>query len=148
MENGRLVGIDYGTKRVGVAVSDPLCIFASPFGTFSPDEIIPLLQDMVERDGLKGIVIGWPLTESGETGRAIRRVENFANTIRKALPGIPVITWDERYSSQKAQRYLIDSGIGKKARMAKARLDRAAAAVILQEYLDSEDVRGDDSRDI
>jgi putative holliday junction resolvase len=132
----RIAAVDYGTRRVGVAVSDPLRLFAQPHGTFDADGALAALQRLHETDGLAVVVVGWPLEEDGTEGLAVRRVVPFRNRLRKAFPGAEVVEWDERYSSQQATAAIRASGAGRKARREKGRVDRAAAAVILQEYLD------------
>ena len=133
----RIVAVDYGTKRVGLAVSDPLCLFAQPFGTYPPDEAVEALQRLHREERVETIVVGWPLTPDGEEGPATERVRPFLNRLRNAFPGLRVITWDERYSSVQAKEAIRRAGAGRKARQDKARVDRAAAAIMLQEYLES-----------
>lgn len=134
----RIVAVDYGTKRVGLALADPLRLFAQPFGTFPPDEAVTALQKLHREDGIETIVVGWPLTPDGEEGAAVERVRPYLNRLRNAFPGTEVIAWDERYSSARAKEAIRASGAGRKARRDKARVDQAAAAVVLQEYLDEQ----------
>ncbi len=137
----RIVAIDYGTKRVGVALADPLRLFAQPLGTFSPHEAVERLQRLHAEEGLSVIVIGWPLTEAGGEGPATERVQEYVNRLRNALPGVEVVKWDERYTSELAKRRIYASGGTRKRRAEKARVDAAAAGIILQEYLDAEAAR-------
>ncbi len=132
----RLVAVDPGTRRVGIAVADPLRLFAQSRGTCDPEGAVKELRALHREDGIEVLVVGWPLTPGGEEGAAVERVRPFLNRLRNALPDVEVVTWDERYSSQRAAAALVAAGVGKKARRQKGRLDRAAAAVILQEYLD------------
>lgn len=132
----RIVAVDYGTKRVGLAVADPLRLFAQPFGTFAPDGAVEALRTLHLREGIETIVVGWPLTPDGEEGPATERVRPFLNRLRNAFPGVEVVPWDERYSSARAKEAIRAAGAGRKARRDKGRVDRAAAAVVLQEYLD------------
>ena len=134
MPEPRIVAVDYGTKRVGVAVADPLRLFAQPFGTFSQAEAVEQLRRLQAEDGLAVIVLGWPLTETGEEGKATARVQQYANRLRNALPGVEIVKWDERYTSELAKEKLREAG----GRHTKGRVDAAAAGVILQEYLDSQ----------
>ena len=134
----RLVAVDYGTKRVGLAVADPLRLFAQPFGTFAPDEAVEALRALHRDEGIETIVVGWPLTPEGEEGAATRRVEPYFNRLRNAFPGVEVVRWDERFSSARAKEAIRAAGAGRKARRDKGRVDRAAAAVVLQEYLDEQ----------
>ena len=131
--------MDYGTRRVGLAVTDPFRLFAQPLGTFSPEGAVAHLQALHRREGLEAVVVGWPLTEAGEEGKATRRVAPFLGRLRNALPGVAVVTQDERYTTRRAVEALLESGVRKKARRQakqRGRLDAAAAAVILQDYLD------------
>lgn len=134
----RIAAVDYGTKRVGLAISDPLRLFAQPFGTFPPDAAVEALRALHRDEGIETIVVGWPLTPDGEEGAATRRVEPFFNRLRNAFPGVDVVRWDERYSSARAKEAIRAAGAGRKARRDKGRVDRAAAAVVLQEYLDEQ----------
>ena len=132
MSEGRVVGVDFGTKRVGIAVADPLAMFAQPVGTFSPDEAIARLRAIRDEDGILTVVIGWPLSEDGRETESTRRVDQFVRRIRNAVGKVNVVRWDERYTSEEARDRLV--GIGP---IDVGRLDTAAAGIILQEYLDS-----------
>lgn len=132
----RIVAVDYGTKRVGLAVADPLRLFAQPLGTYPPDEAVERLRALHHAEGLAALVVGWPLTPEGEEGAAVARVRPFFNRLRNAFPGVELVAWDERFSSARAKEAIRAAGAGRKARRDKGRVDRAAAAVILQEYLD------------
>ena len=132
----RIAAVDYGTRRVGLAVTDPLRLFAQPLGAFPPDQAVAELQHLHERDGLATVVVGWPLLEDGTEGKATRRVEPYVGRLRNALPGVVVVKQDERYTSQRAAEALVAAGVRKKARREKGRLDAAAATLILQDYLD------------
>ena len=133
---GRIIGIDYGKRRVGIAISDPLKLFSIPVGTFPPKEALAVLSKIRDDKGLVEIVIGWPLTLDGEEGEATERVQRFINRLKKAYPGIPLHKMDERYSSRRAVSALVDANVKVKARRQKGRIDSAAAAIILQDYLD------------
>ena len=132
----RIVGVDYGKKRVGIALADPLRIFAQPYGTFSPAEAVAALQRLEAEEGIERIVVGWPLTPEGEAGEATRFVQPFINRLRKALPGVAFTKQDERFTSERAKKAIRAAGVKRKARRDKARVDAAAAALILQDYLD------------
>lgn len=133
----RIVGVDYGKKRVGIALADPLRIFARPYGTFRPGEAVAALERLEAEEGIEVIVVGWPMTLEGEAGEATRFVQPFINRLRKALPGVEVVKQDERFSSERAKEAIRAAGAKRKARRDKARVDAAAAALILQDYLDS-----------
>lgn len=132
----RIVGVDYGTRRVGLAVADPLRLFAQPLATYPPDEAVAALRVLQDQEGIATLVVGWPLTPEGEEGAATKRVQPFINRLRNALPGVEIVAWDERFSSMRAKEAIRAAGVGRKARRDRARVDRAAAAIILQEYLD------------
>lgn len=135
---GRLLGVDVGSKRVGLARTDPFKTFASPIGTYSPKESISEIRNQVHTEGpIEGFVVGWPLTPQGEPTHATLLVEEYIRQLKKKFPDIPVYTIDERYSSRKAQQILVESGVPKKKRSKKGRVDQAAAAYLLQEFLES-----------
>ncbi|MEP1152206.1 MAG: Holliday junction resolvase RuvX [Balneola sp.] len=133
----RLIGIDVGKKRCGLAQTDLLKTIASPVGTFSPDEIIQEISRIVEESPIEGFIIGWPLTPNGEEGSATQMVQEFINRLKKIYKDIPIIKIDERYTSNQANDLMLEIGIPKKKRRQKERVDRIAAALILQSYLDS-----------
>ncbi len=138
MQNfARLIGIDVGKKRYGLAQTDLLKTIASPVGTFSPDEIIDKISQIVEESPVEGFIVGWPLTPNGEEGDATQMVQEFINRLKKLHNDIPVIKIDERYTSNQAKDVMLKIGIPKKKRREKERVDRIAAALILQTYLDS-----------
>jgi len=132
----RLVGVDVGTKRVGVAVSDPLHLFAKPRGTYDPAEALSVLQEIRDEGGIEVIVVGWPLTEAGAEEEATEMVESYVARIREALGEVHVVREDERYTSEIAKDLLRRAGVRQPGRYDKGRVDAAAAAVILQGYLD------------
>jgi putative holliday junction resolvase len=111
-------------------------MFAQPHGTYSPDETVAVLSGLAEKDGVEAIILGWPLAPDGSEGEAVRRVIPFRNRLRNRFPGVQIVHWDERESSQRAAAALVDADVPRGARRKRGRLDRAAAAIILQEYLD------------
>lgn len=133
----RIVAIDYGTKRIGVAKSDPLCMFAQPVGTFDEEGLFKVLDTLLREDGIKLFIVGYPLSDSGETNRMTGVIDRFVVELRERFPAIPVETVDEHRSSKDARRILVDSGQSRKQRSVKGRVDTAAACVILQGYLDA-----------
>lgn len=138
MQNyARLIGIDVGKKRCGLAQTDLLQTIASPVGTFSPDEIIDKIAHIVEESQVEGFVIGWPLMPNGKEGEATRMVQEFINRLKNLYPEIPVFKIDERYTSNQALDVMIEIGVPQKKRRKKERVDRIAAALILQAYLES-----------
>lgn len=133
----RIIGIDFGTKRIGVAKSDPLGMFAQPVGTFNMAGLLDTLAKVRDDEGIELIVVGYPLSDKGEQNRMTGVIDNFIDELRAALPGIPVETFDEHRSSRSAMKILAGSGASRKKRNEKGRLDTAAACLILQGYLDS-----------
>ena len=132
----RLVGIDVGTKRIGIAQTDLLQTFAIPVGTFSPDQIIQQLKNISDESKIAAFIVGWPLTSSGEEGTSTVRVQEFINRLKRNFPEISIIKMDERYSSNQAMEVMIKAGVPKKKRREKERVDRIAAALILERYLE------------
>lgn len=133
----RLVGIDVGTKRIGIAQTDLLKTFASPVGTFSPEETLHQLKKITEQAPVDTFIVGWPLTSAGDEGKATERVQQFINKLHKAFPGIEIIKVDERYTSTQAMDVMVKAGVPKKKRREKERVDRIAAALILERYLET-----------
>jgi putative Holliday junction resolvase len=138
-KKARVVGVDVGTKRVGIAVSDPLRIFAQPRDTFAPNEALNALKSIDEAEGIDTIVVGWPLTEAGEEGEATEMVQSFVEDVDEVLGTPEVVRRDERYTSERAKDLLRRAGVSQPGRYDKGRVDAAAAAVILQGYLDAQD---------
>lgn len=132
----RILGIDYGTKRVGIAISDPLRILARPVHTCEAGDVLDYLAGMAREWRIEAIVVGWPFTEEGGDDTALAMVQPFIERLERRFPGVEIIKWDERFSSERAKRALYDAGVSKKARRSKERINAAAASVILQEYLD------------
>ncbi len=133
----RIVGVDVGTKRVGVAVADPLRHFAQTEGTYAPDEALEVLRSLAQDEGIETVVVGWPLTEDGEAGDATDMVQAYVERIKDVIGAADVVREDERYTSEMAKDLLRRAGVSQPGRYDKGRVDAAAAAVILQGYLDS-----------
>lgn len=133
----RLVGIDVGTKRIGIAQTDLLKTFASPVGTFSPEETLHQLKKITEQAPVDTFIVGWPLTSAGDEGKATERVQQFINKLHKTFPEIGIIKVDERHTSTQAMDVMVKAGVPKKKRREKERVDRIAAALILERYLET-----------
>jgi putative Holliday junction resolvase len=133
----RLIGIDFGTKRIGVAVSDPLRMFAQPLGTFDMEGLVNVLSKMRDDEEIEMFVVGYPLSDTGSENRMTGVIDRFVAELREAFPGVPVETFDEHRSSRTAMKLLAASGNSRKKRNEKGRLDSAAACLILQGFLDS-----------
>ncbi len=132
----RIIGIDYGRKRVGVAVSDPLGIFASALDTIHSAKIIDYLKNYTEKENVVLFVVGYPMNMDNRPSEAAKDVDAFLKLLKKNFPDIPVETEDERFTSVLAHRAMIDGGMKLKDRKDKASVDRISAAIILQTYLD------------
>ena len=131
----RILGIDYGRKRTGVAVTDPLQIVAGALGTVPTHTLEQFITDYVARENVELIVVGQPLQLNGEPSESMRYITPFVNRLRKILPDIPVVMYDERFTSTIAHQAMIDGGMKKSDRRDKARVDSIAATIILNDYL-------------
>ena len=132
----RIIGIDYGRKRVGVAVSDPLGIFASALDTVQSAKIIEYLKKYSESENVILFVVGYPVNMDGRPSEAAKDIDVFLKHLAKAFPDIPVALEDERFTSVLAHRAMIDGGMKKQDRMKKESVDKISAAIILQSYMD------------
>ena len=133
----RILSIDYGKKRTGIAVTDPLQIIAGGLATVSTSELYDYLVAYVSREPVERIVIGKPIQPNGQPSENLARVEQFVNRWRKAQPQLPIEYVDERFTSVLAHRAMIDGGLKKKSRQNKALVDEISATIILQSYLES-----------
>lgn len=129
----RIVAVDYGTRHTGLALADPLGLFAQPFGTWPPDIAAKRLADLHRTEGISVVVIGWPLMEDGTEGKATQRVDAYIRHLSRKLRGSKIVRWDERFTTEEAK----DRLRGRLKRGQKKRVDMMAAGIILQEYLDS-----------
>jgi putative Holliday junction resolvase len=134
----RIVGIDYGLKRTGIAVSDPLKIFASPLQTVPTAKIIEYLQKYAEEQTITLFVVGYPMNMDGNPSQIAPHVDSFLKQLAKKFPGIPIQKEDERFTSVLAHRAMIEGGMKKKDRMDKSSVDKISAAILLQSFLDRE----------
>lgn len=133
----RILSIDYGKKRTGIAVTDPLQIVAGGLVTVATHTLFDFLKDYVSREQVERIVIGKPMQTNGQPSENFQRVEQFVNRWRKAMPEIPIEYYDERFTSVLAHQAMIDGGLRKKARQDKALVDEVSATIILQDYMRS-----------
>ena len=133
----RILSIDFGKKRTGLAVTDPLQLIAGGLATVATSELFDFLQQYVSREPVEGIVIGEPRQPNGQPSENLQRVQQFVNRWRKAMPHIPIEYYDERFTSVLAHRAMIDGGLRKKARQDKALVDEISATIILEDYLRS-----------
>ena len=132
----RLVGIDYGRRRTGVAASDPLGIFASALDTVDSTKLIDYLKKYAEKERIVRFVVGYPVNLDGRPAESQAYVDAFLKLLEKAFPEVPVTLEDERFTSVLAHRAMIDGGMKAGQRRDKASVDRISAAIILQSYLD------------
>ena len=132
----RIIGIDYGRKRIGIAVSDPLRIFASPLETVQSAKIIEYLKNYSAGERIVRFVVGYPINMNGKPSEAAADVDIFLKQLAKAFPDVPVTLEDERFTSVLAHRAMIDGGMKASDRRDKASVDKISAAIILQGYLD------------
>ena len=135
----RIIGIDFGRKRTGLAVSDPLMVFATALDTVHSANIIDYLQKYAQTETIVRFVVGYPMNLDNTPSEAARDVDAFLNLLKKKFPDIPVTLEDERFTSVLAHRAMIDGGMKKMARREKAAVDKISAAIILQSYLDRPD---------
>ena len=133
----RILSIDYGKKRTGIAVTDPLQIIAGGLATVSTSELFDYLQAYIAREQVEMIVIGEPRQPNGEPSENLARVQQFVNRWRKAVPQVPIQFYDERFTSVLAHQAMLDGGLKKKARQNKALVDEISATIILEDYLRS-----------
>ena len=132
----RLIGIDYGRKRTGLAASDPLGIFASALDTVQSAKIIDYLQKYSQKETITRFVVGYPMNLDGRPSEAAADVDAFLPVLKRAFPGVPVELEDERFTSVLAHRAMIEGGMKYKDRRNKSSVDRISAAIILQGYMD------------
>lgn len=133
---GRILALDYGNKRIGMAITDPLGITAQPFNVLcglSESEIIKRISSIIEEKNIEKIVLGLPLTLKGTRGKSVKKVEHFAERLSRKV-SVPIIYWDERFTSVQAQRALIQ--MNEKVYRHKEKVDLIASVILLQSYLD------------
>lgn len=132
----RIIGIDYGKKRVGLAVSDPLGMFASALETVPTANIIEYLKTYASNVEVEKFVVGYPMNLNNRPSEAAQYVDVFLKQLKKNFPDVEIVLEDERFTSQLAMRAMIDGGVKKMARREKAAVDKISAAIILQTYMD------------
>lgn len=135
---GRVLGIDVGSKRIGIARTDLLRTNANPVGTFSPENSFKEVDNQIKNFGpVLAIVVGWPLTPQDVPTHSTQLAGDFIRYLNKNYNDLPVYKMDERYSSKHAMEYMKEAGVPKGKRHKKGRLDQAAAALILQHFLEA-----------
>jgi len=134
---GRILAIDYGRKRTGLAVTDILRITANPLLTIETKELINWLTDYFAQEPVDEVVIGHPTQMNGEDSESMNYIRPFMGVFKKTFPDKPITMFDERFTSVLAHRAMIDGGMKKKDRQDKAVVDKIAACIILEDYLES-----------
>ena len=133
----RILSIDYGKKRTGIAVTDPLQLIAGGLATVSTSELFDWLKGYIAKEPVERIVIGEPRQPNGQPSENLQRVQQFVNRWRKAVPEVPIDYYDERFTSVLAHQAMLEGGLKKKARQDKALVDEISATIILEDYLRS-----------
>ncbi len=132
----RIIGIDYGTKRTGLAVSDPLQIIASGLDTVPTDQVLEYLENYIAQEEVECIVVGEPMHQDGKPAQIAHLVVGFVRALKKKFPAIEIATVDERYTSQDAKEIILKSGAKKKKRRDKNLVDKVSAVLILRAFMD------------
>jgi putative Holliday junction resolvase len=133
---GRILAIDYGRKRTGLAVSDPMRLIAGGLGTVESRQAVEFLRAYVRREPVELFVLGEPRQMNYQPSENFRRVEIFRRRLEEAVPGVPVRMVDERFTSVLAMRAMREGGLNRKQRADKARVDELSATILLQTYLE------------
>ena len=134
---GRILAIDYGKKRTGIAVSDPLQIIANGLTTVSTNDLFDFLADYIQKEDVSKIVVGLPKQMNNEMSENMIRIEPFVKRLCKRYPSISIEYYDERFTSKLAHQTMIEGGLKKKSRQNKALVDEISATIILQGYMES-----------
>ncbi len=132
---GRIVAIDFGLKRTGIAVTDPFKIIASALTTLPTAEVLPFLKKYCVEEPVECFVVGLPLHPDGNPAQIAAQADTFAERLRKLFPDKPVFRQDERYTSNEAKRIILQSGTKKQKRRDKTLVDKVAAALILEQFM-------------
>ena len=133
---GRILSIDYGRRRTGLAVTDPAQIIPGGLTTVATGELLKFLDDYMKRETVERVVVGWPTQTSGQPSENQQRVAEFVRAFERRHPDVPVVKQDERFTSVIAHRTMIDAGLSRKRRQDKALVDEISATLILQQYMD------------
>lgn len=133
----RILSIDYGRKRTGIAVTDPLKIIANGLTTVSTSELLNFLADYFQKESVERVIIGLPKQMNNELSENMRYITPFVEQFKKKFPDMPIQYFDERFTSSMAHRTMLDGGLKKKARQNKELVDEISAVIILQGYMES-----------
>lgn len=134
---GRLLAIDFGRKRTGLAVTDPLCIIANPLETVETASLVERVKEYVAEELVERVIVGLPRTVRGEESDSMRYLTPVINRLKKVIEPVPVEFFDERFTSVLAHRAMVDGGMKKMDRRDKAVVDKISASIILNDYLSS-----------
>lgn len=133
----RILSVDYGKKRTGLAVTDPLQIIAGGLATVATSQLMKFLEDYMEHEDVEMLVVGEPKQPNGQPSENLQRVRQFVDNWKNRHPQVPVVYYDERFTSVLAHQAMIQGGLRRKARQDKALVDEISATIILQSYLES-----------
>ena len=134
---GRILAIDYGTRRTGIAVTDPLRIIPGGLTTVATHELMSFLADYFSREQVDLVVVGYPTNMNGEESASMKQIRPFVAKLTKQYPDKEIVMFDERFTSVLAQKAILDAGIKKMARRNKALVDEVSATIILESYMNS-----------
>ena len=134
---GRIIGIDYGVKRIGLAVTDPLQIFASPLMTVMTTEFYKFITGYLETDDVDAFVIGYPVQMNNQPSASVTYINPFIKRLKKTYPEKHIYLADERFTSQMAIRTMVEGGVKKRDRQDKSMVDKISASIILQSFIDN-----------
>lgn len=137
----RLLSIDYGKKRTGIAVSDPLQIIANGLTTVETSKLFEFLEDYLKKEEVESIIVGLPKQMNGQPSENMKRIEPFVNRLKKLYPKTNIEYFDERFTSKLAHQAMIDGGLKKQDRRNKELVDEISATIILQGYMESRRLR-------
>jgi putative holliday junction resolvase len=133
---GRIIAIDYGKKRVGIAVTDPLKIISNGLTTLSPAEVIPFLTKYMAEQSVETVVVGLAKQMNNEASESMRYIVPFVKQLQKQFPALNVEMFDERFTSKLALKAMLEGGVKKKDRQNKALMDEISATILLQSYME------------
>jgi putative Holliday junction resolvase len=145
---GRIIGIDYGSKRIGLSVTDPLQIFASPLTTVSPSDFDNFIKGYIKTETVDAFVIGYPVQMNNQPSASVSYINPFIKKLKKEYPEIHIYLADERFTSQMALRTMIDGGVKKKDRQDKSMVDKISASIILQSFLDKRSKKTENNKQL
>jgi len=134
----RILAIDYGTKRTGIAVSDPLQIIANGLDTLPTDKVLDFLTQYLAAEEVDTIVVGEPMYPDGNPAQIAHLVVGFVRQLRRAFPQVEIAMQDERYTSEEAKEAIRQSGVGQKKRRDKSLVDKISAVIILQNFMEKQ----------